>query len=92
MDFKYSPNESRNLNSNINSNNSNNSDVQIVERPVRKRDTQSRLVKCIKDWCEETTMHGFRNISQTKYWPVKLGWVILVSISLFYCIYSKSKF
>ena len=42
------------------------------------------LEKCLKDWCEETTSHGFFNIIKTKNWISKIFWILIVITGISY--------
>lgn len=47
--------------------------------------------KIVREWCEDTTSHGFSNIIKTNSWFIRLCWIFILFFSIGYCFYSKSK-
>ncbi|RNA09553.1 FMRFamide-activated amiloride-sensitive sodium channel isoform X1 [Brachionus plicatilis] len=49
---------------------------------------QEPLKKCILEWCENTSSHGFSNMVRTDSWIIRIVWLILVLLFIGYCIFS----
>ena len=54
-----------------------------------KQNLNKILEDCVKQWCQDTTSHGFSNIVRTDSWLIKISWTLLVLASMGYCIYSN---
>ena len=58
-------------------------------RQDEKNEELKQLMKdCIKEWCSDTTSHGFSNMVKTDSWAIRIAWIVLVVLSMGYCIYS----
>ena len=47
--------------------------------------------RSVKEWCENTTSHGFSNMIRTDSWIVRIVWLILIFAFMGYCIFSNFK-
>ena len=47
------------------------------------------IVEYLKEWCDDTTSHGFKNIVKTDSWMIRIAWILLVIGSMSYCMLSK---
>ena len=61
----------------------------LVEKDKKEKELNSLMKECIKDWCEDTTSHGFSNMVKTDSWIIRITWIILIIVSMAYCMYSK---
>ena len=55
-----------------------------------KKGKKELMKECVREWCEDTTSHGFKNMVKTDSWVIRIIWVILIIASMGYCIYSNS--
>lgn len=65
----------------------------LFEKPVDKKAQEEEALKklfreCFKEWCENTTSHGFGNIVRTDSWFLRFVWMLLIILFSGYCIYS----
>ena len=47
------------------------------------------LKGCLKEWCMDTTSHGFSNMVKADNWITRLAWLFLVITLTAYCFFSK---
>ena len=58
----------------------------------KKEETLGRsIIEYLKEWCDDTTSHGFKNIVKTDSWIIRIAWILLVLGSMSYCMLSKLK-
>ena len=68
---------------------SSSSDDEKQELTEEQKTKLSLLLKAsVKEFCEMTSAHGFLNISKSTSWIVRIAWILLVIVSISYCIYS----
>ncbi|RNA37541.1 FMRFamide-activated amiloride-sensitive sodium channel isoform X1 [Brachionus plicatilis] len=58
------------------------------QRKEEKHEVQELLKKCVKEWCENTSSHGFSNLIRTDSWIIRIVWLILVLLFIGYCSYT----
>ncbi|CAF1056474.1 unnamed protein product [Brachionus calyciflorus] len=59
------------------------------EKKKEHEEALNKLLKdCVREWCENTTSHGFANMVRTDSWIIRIIWLILVIIFMGYCIYT----
>jgi hypothetical protein len=68
----------------------NNKLLKIIEKEKQKQKLNTILEDCVKRWCEDTTSHGFSNMVKTDSWIIRIIWIILIILSMGYCVYSKN--
>ena len=65
----------------------------VERKETRKKSKYSKLKtnlkECLKEWCLDTTSHGFSNMVKADIRIIRLAWVILVVSLTTYCFYSK---
>ena len=54
----------------------------------KQKQLNSLMKECVKEWCEDTTSHGFKNMVKTDSWLIRITWIILIIASMSYCVYS----
>ena len=74
----------------MNSNNATHGkESQKTKTKTEKEKQLNKLMKeCVKEWCEDTTSHGFKNMVKTDSWLIRITWIILIIASMSYCVYS----
>ena len=59
-------------------------------KKVKQEEALKQLIKeSVKEWCENTTSHGFSNMVKTDSWVIRSVWIVLVVVSMTYCFYCK---
>ena len=54
-----------------------------------EENSKSSILNYIREWCLDTTSHGFSNIVKSKYWIAKIVWILFVIGGISYCFYSN---
>ncbi|RNA31126.1 FMRFamide-activated amiloride-sensitive sodium channel isoform X1, partial [Brachionus plicatilis] len=57
---------------------------------IKEEDHKFRglMKKCVKEWLENSSSHGFSNMIRADSWMIKIVWLILVFIFMAYCIFT----
>ena len=50
-----------------------------------------QLKDYLREWCEDTTSHGFLNLVKTKNWISRIIWIILIVWGITYSLLSNLK-
>lgn len=64
-----------------------------IKKKRKEMSTKSQKIKeAIKEFCLDTTAHGFANIVKTDLIIIKLIWSVIVVLAFNYCAYRKYLF
>ncbi|RNA20730.1 FMRFamide-activated amiloride-sensitive sodium channel isoform X1, partial [Brachionus plicatilis] len=58
------------------------------QKKREEHEVQELLKKCVKEWCENTSSHGFSNMIRTDSWIIRIVWIILVLLFIGYCSFT----
>ena len=62
----------------------------IVSEELKNVNTlKSELKKTAKEWCIDTTSHGFSNVVKADSWTIRIGWILVIIAFTGYCFYSE---
>ena len=64
--------------------------IKLIEKEKQKQKLNTILEDSVKRWCEDTTSQGFSNLVKTDNWIIRIIWIILIILSMGYCVYSKN--
>ena len=62
-----------------------NSNSEIREKELELKSLSVKLGEVVKEWCRNTTAHGFFNIYEARFIISKLAWIILLVTGIFLC-------
>lgn len=65
---------------------------EIKKSKDKKEQLKSLLEESVKEFCEDTSFHGFGNLLKADNWIYRVVWSIIIVVSMGYCFYCKYYF
>ncbi|CAF0821207.1 unnamed protein product [Brachionus calyciflorus] len=61
---------------------------EIMKTCYDEEEMKKQIKECVREWCENTTSHGFSNMVKTDSNLIRVSWVVLVLCFSSYCLYT----